>query len=72
MTEDEESRRERRERELSQARLPAGLEGPGRDEDLVHPPEVHPAGMRGDSRSSVPGTEIPDPDAAEAEDRSEP
>jgi hypothetical protein len=71
MTEHDETR-ERRERELSQARLPAGLEGPGRDENLVHPPEVHPSGMRGDSRSSVPGTEILDPDEGEAEERSEP
>jgi hypothetical protein len=40
-------------------RLPAGLEGPGRDETLVSGGDVHPSGMRADSRSAVPGTRIP-------------
>ncbi|MGH2986904.1 MAG: hypothetical protein ACRDLO_09480 [Solirubrobacterales bacterium] len=40
-------------------RLPAGLEGPGRDETLTSGEDVHPSGMRADSRSSVPGTRIP-------------
>jgi hypothetical protein len=43
----------------NRARLPAGIEGPGRDETLVSGPDVHPSGMRADSRSSVPGTRIP-------------
>ena len=48
------------ERARARARTPAGLEADGRDEALMRPPEVHPSGMRGDSRSTVPGTEIPD------------
>lgn len=40
-------------------RVPAGLEGPGRDETLVSGNDVHPSGMRADSRSAVPGTRIP-------------
>jgi hypothetical protein len=40
-------------------RLPAGLEGPGRDETLVTGADIHPSGMRADSRSAVPGTRIP-------------
>lgn len=49
---------------LANMRLPAGLEDPGRDQALVHDPEAHPSGARGDSRHSVPGTAIPDADAS--------
>jgi hypothetical protein len=47
------------ERARARARTPAGLEATGRDEALVRPPEIHPSGIRGDSRSTVPGTEMP-------------
>jgi hypothetical protein len=40
-------------------RLPAALEGPGRDEQLVHGDEVQASGARADHRHSVPGTMIP-------------
>jgi hypothetical protein len=62
----------------NRGRLPAGLEGPGRDETLVSGADVHPSGMRADSRSAVPGTRIPgapkpsdeaDADEAENEER---
>jgi hypothetical protein len=39
--------------------LPAGLESAGRDDELVHSPEVQPTGERADRRHSVPGTMIP-------------
>jgi hypothetical protein len=48
------------ERATARARQPAGLEVTGRDETLTRPPEIHPSGIRADSRSTVPGTEIPD------------
>jgi hypothetical protein len=49
------------------ARLPAGLDDAGRDEELAHGPEAHPSGARGDHRHSVPGTMIPGaPHPAEA------
>jgi hypothetical protein len=47
------------ERAANRDRLPAGLEGPGRDETLESGADVHPSGMRADSRSAVPGTRIP-------------
>jgi hypothetical protein len=63
-----------REAATSRRRLPAGLEGPGRDETLVSGADVHPSGMRADSRSAVPGTRIPgapkpsdEPDGGEPE-----
>lgn len=40
-------------------RQPAGLEGPGRADDLSSSPDAHPSGARADHRHSVPGTSIP-------------
>src|SRR5215211_2057270 len=41
------------------ATLPAGLEDPGRAEELGHGADVHPSGARVDHRHSAPGTMIP-------------
>ena len=48
----------RRQRDIDD-RLPAALEGPGRDEELVHGEDVQASGARADHRHSVPGTMIP-------------
>src|SRR5204862_2865572 len=63
-------RNERRRRaQVEGGKLPAGLEDSGRDERLVHPPEVQPSGARSDRRQSVPGTMVPGAAApAEASD----
>lgn len=39
--------------------LPAGLEGPGRADELESGSEVYPTGSRSDYRASAPGTEVP-------------
>ena len=56
------------ERATARARTPAGLEITGRDETLTRPPGIHPSGIRADSRSTVPGTEIPDEDGRESDE----
>jgi hypothetical protein len=55
---DRSGERIRRQRHIDD-RLPAGLEAPGRDEELVHGDDVQASGARADHRHSVPGTMIP-------------
>jgi hypothetical protein len=55
--ESEQEKRRRREREAN-ARLPAGLEDSGRDEQLVTGAEAHPSGTPPDHRQGPPGTRI--------------
>jgi hypothetical protein len=56
---DREERERRRRARAEASKLPAGLEDSGRDEELVHDPEVQPSGTRADHRHSAPGTRIP-------------
>lgn len=68
----EAERREEVSRASSSDALPAGLEEDGREEGLVHGPEVHPSGARADHRHSVPGTSLPGgPEPAAAGDECE-
>jgi hypothetical protein len=67
---DAEAQELHREAREASAKLPAGLEDSGRDEELVHDREVQPSGARSDRRHSAPGTMIPgapEPAAASGE-----
>jgi hypothetical protein len=48
--------------------LPAGLEAPGRADELTSSEDAHPSGARVDHRHSVPGTGIPDGPEPAADD----
>jgi hypothetical protein len=56
---------DKREDAIANAKLPAGLEADGRDEELESGDLVHPSGAGPHGHTTPPGTALPDNDESE-------